>query len=88
MAFKEEKQIECFTSFGKPVFISPKSNAYINKPGYKISFDTEVVEVLIGIGVDGIAKLLIDKQSWEALNAGETVVITTNKEFNRKRIKQ
>lgn len=71
-------------SLGKEIKISPKSHAAINAPGFKTEFFVESVNVLIGIGKDHTADLIMTKEAWEALNNGEQVSITTLKEFKEK----
>ena len=73
-----------FDRLGAEVKISPKSNICINKPGYKQEFFVESVSVLIGIGKDHTADLIMSKSAWEALNKGEEISITTTKEFKQK----
>lgn len=70
-----------FGLLGREIKVSPKSNISINKPGYKIEFMEETVDVLIGIGKDNTAHLVMSKRAWEALKSGEQIDITTNKEF-------
>jgi len=68
-------------SLGKEIKISPKSFATINKPGFKTEFFVETINVCIGIGKNHTADLIMSKDSWEALNKGAEVHITTLKEF-------
>lgn len=73
-----------FGSLGREVKISPKANVTINKEGYKQEFFVESVSVLIGIGNDHTADLIMSRDSWEALKAGEEISITTTKEFKKR----
>ncbi len=68
-------EIERFTRFGKEIKISPKSNTTVNKVGFKTEFFVETVSVLIGIGKDHTADLIMSKDSWEALNNGAEIFI-------------
>lgn len=74
--------------FGRELKVSPKSNAVLNKVGYKSEFFVETVSVLIGIGDDYTADLVMTKGAWDAFVAGETINIDTVKEFNAKYIKR
>ena len=73
--------IKAIANLGKEIKISPKSHCTVNHPGYKMEMYVPSVCVTIGIGKDHTADLIMDVESWEALNAGEPVHITTAKEF-------
>ena len=77
-------KIQKMASLGKEIKISPKSHCTINHPGYKMEMAVPSVSVVIGIGKDHVADLIMDVEAWEALNAGEPIHITTLKEFNDK----
>jgi len=79
-------EIDGFTRLGKEIRISPKANITINKPGYTTEFYVETVNVVIGIGKDHTADLIMSKDAWEALNAGEPVNIITTEDFKKKYI--
>lgn len=83
---KNEKfqDIENFGTLGKEIKISPKSNINVNKPGYTVKYHVETVTLTIGIGKNHTAELIMGKDDWEALNKGEKIHITTNKEFKKK----
>ena len=73
-----------FGSLGRELKVSPKSHVTINKPGYKQEMFTESVTLLIGIGKDHTADIVMSKEAWEAFKAGEELEITTLKEFKEK----
>lgn len=73
-----------FVRFGKEIKVTPKANATINKPGFMAKFHGETVSVLIGIGKSHTADLIMDKEAWEALNAGEEISIDTTEQFKKK----
>lgn len=75
-------EIESFARLGKEIKISPKANITINKPGFKTEFFTESVNVVIGIGKDHTADLIMTKEAWEALQS-QPISITTVKEFKK-----
>lgn len=77
-------EIERFTRLGKEIKISPKANITVNKSGFKTEFFVESVNVLIGIGKDHTADLIMSKDSWEALNKGAKVNIETTEDFKKK----
>ena len=64
--------------------ISPKANITVNKAGFKTEFFVETVNVLIGIGNDHNADLIMSKDAWDALLKGEKIHITTTEEFKKK----
>ena len=80
------QEILKFQPLGKEIKISPKACITINKPGFKTEFFVETVNVLIGIGKDHTADLIMNTAAWEALKAGESIHITTVKEFSEKYI--
>lgn len=77
----QHNEISTFGSLGREIKISPKANITVNHPGYKIEFFVDTVTVLIGIGKDNTADLVMTKDAWEALKNGEAIDITTNKQF-------
>lgn len=81
-------EIKEFSSLGKEIKISPKAKINVNKEGYKTEYFVETIEVLIGIGKDYTATLIMSKEAYEALNEGELISITTNKEFQDKYFKK
>lgn len=70
-----------FAPFGRELKISPKSNVCINKEGHKAEFFVETVSVLIGIGNDYSADLIMTKDAWEDFVNGAEISIDTTKEF-------
>jgi hypothetical protein len=81
---KTEKQK--YERLGREIKISPKALIAVNPAGFKTEHFTPTVEVLIGIGKDHTAKLIMDTEALEALRKWEPIDITTAKEF-RKNIK-
>lgn len=77
-------EIEGMTRLGKEIRITPKANVTINKPGFKTEFFVPTVSVVIGIGDNHTADVIMSVDAWEALKAGEKVSITTTEEFKRK----
>lgn len=78
------KNPENFGALGKQIKIGAKSNISVNKPGYKCEWFVPTVEVLIGIGKDHTAHLLMDTDAWKALKKGSKIHITTVQEFKEK----
>ncbi len=70
-------------ALGKEIKISPKSHVTVNNPGYKTEFFVETVTLLIGIGKDHTADLVMTREAWDALNKGAKVDITTLKTFKK-----
>jgi len=79
-----EYEIEGLGRLGKEIKISPKANMTFNKPGFKTEFFVPSVNVLIGIGNNHTADLIMTVEAWEALNKGQEIHITTTEEFKRK----
>ena len=76
-----KSEIKGHVYFGRELKISPKSDATLNEPGFKSEYMQETISVLIGIGKDHTAELVMTKEAWEAFVAGEKVDITTVKQF-------
>lgn len=72
-----EYEIDGLGRLGKEIKISPKANITFNKAGFKTEFFVPFVNVLIGIGNDHTADLIMTVDAWEALNKGEEIHITT-----------
>lgn len=75
---------ENYGSLGRRIEIGSKAKVNKNKPGMKMEFFTPTVEVLIGIGKDHIAHLVMDEDAWLALLAGHDINIDTLKDFKEK----
>jgi hypothetical protein len=73
-----------FGSLGRELKVSPKSHITFNKAGYKHEFFVESVSILIGIGKDHTADIVMSKEAWEAFKSGEEISITTLKEFKER----
>lgn len=72
---------------GKRIEIGSTAHASVNKPGMKLEFFTPTIDVLIGIGDDHVAYLVMDVDAWEALKAGGKEGkqnITSLKQFTKK----
>lgn len=78
------QEISNHGSLGKELKISPKAHVMLNSPGYKQEFFVESATVLIGIGKDHTADLVMSKDAYEAFKSGEEIYVTTKKEFIRR----
>jgi len=79
-----QHEIEKFDRLGRELRISPKANICVNKPGYKTEFYVDTVSVMIGIGKDHVADLIMSKDAWVALNEGAEISIETTEDFKKK----
>ena len=68
---------------GKELRITPKAHILVMEPGFKVEYGVGIIEVLIGIGKDHTASLLMDIDAWEAFKRGEKVNITTTEEYKK-----
>ncbi len=84
VASATQYEIERFTRLGKEIKISPKANITVNKVGFKTEFFCETVQIIIGIGKNHTASLIMSKDSWEALNTGAKVHIETTEDYKKK----
>lgn len=72
-----------YGSLGTEIKISPKANISVNDQ-LSVAYHDTCVSITIGIGKDHTAELLMSEDAWKALNAGEEIDITTNKQFKEK----
>lgn len=77
------QQIENFGSLGKRLEIGARSKVAINKAGFTLTHYNPTVDVLIGIGKDYVARLIMDVEAWEALKNGEPIDIDTLASFRK-----
>ena len=75
------QHIENFGSLGKRLEIGARAKVSINKPGFSLTHYEPTVDVLIGIGKDHVARLIMDVGAWEALKNGEEIDIDTLASF-------
>lgn len=83
MKSETQKITQKTSCLGKEIKISPKTMITINSPGYRKTYYVESVEVLIGIGNNHTATLIMSKDAFDALQSGEKVDITTIQDFKR-----
>lgn len=76
-------QIKNFGRLGKEIKITPKTHISINKENFKIEWFEETISIIIGIGNDHCAHLVMSANAWEALKSGEKVSVTTTEEFKK-----
>jgi hypothetical protein len=73
-----------FKSLGKEIKISPKSHVMLVEKDYKLEYFTPTVSLIIGIGTDYNARLVMSQDAWKALKKDEEIHITSSKEFKAK----
>lgn len=69
---------------GKRIALGSKTHITKNKPGMKMEFFTPTMQVLIGIGKDHVAYLIMDEDAWKALNKGQKLDVETLTTFKEK----
>lgn len=79
-------EITHFDRFGKEIKISPKANAMFHPKGYKMEFFVDTVSVVIGIGNNHVADLVMSKAAWDDLQLGAKPSVETTEEFKKKYI--
>lgn len=77
-------ETDTFQRLGREIKVSPKANATISKNGFKLEIYMPTVNVVVGIGNNHVADLVMDVAAWEALLDGEEINITTTEEFKNK----
>jgi hypothetical protein len=71
-------------TLGRRIEIGSKSHITKNKAGMKAEFFTPTIELLIGIGNDHVAHLIMDEDAWVAFKKGQKTHINTLKDFTEK----
>ena len=61
---------------GVNIILPSMTMVSIHEGGYKITYYEDTVIVIIGIGKDNTAELIMSKRAWEALNPGARINIT------------
>ena len=77
-------EIENFGKLGKRIEIGSTSYLSVNKPGFKKEYFTPTIQLLIGIGKNHTATLVMDTDAWKALKEGQKVSITSLNKFKSK----
>jgi hypothetical protein len=70
-------------ALGVRIELGAKSHVKKNKPGMKVEFFVPTVDVLIGIGKDHVAHLIMDEEAWKVLKGGETISVQSFNEFKK-----
>lgn len=78
--------IEGFGKLGKEIKISPKANVVLNSAGFKTEFLVPTININVGIGNHHTMDVVMTVDAWKALQSGEPVIFTTEKEFKEKYI--
>lgn len=77
-------EIENFGRLGKRLEIGANAKVTVNKPGAGVKFHVPSIDILIGIGKDNVANLVMTVDDWEALKKGAEINIDTLKTFKKK----
>jgi hypothetical protein len=78
-----DQRISGSVRFGREMKISPKANATVNEPGFSTKFFVPTVSVLIGIGNDHSADLIMTVEAWRAFKSGQPIEITTTEQWKK-----
>lgn len=78
---EQRKEALNYGTLGKEIKLSPKTYISLNKAGYGIDFFTPTVDIVIGIGNDHVAYLIMPEDAWKALNSGDEINVTSLKDF-------
>lgn len=76
--------IEGFGKLGKEIKISPKANVVLNSAGFKTEFFVPTININVGIGNHHTMDIVMTVEAWKALQSGEPIIFTTEKEFKNK----
>jgi hypothetical protein len=69
---------------GRRMEIGSTAHVSINRPGMKHEWFVPTVEVLIGIGKDHVAYLIMDTDAWQAFKKNQKINIDSLKTFTSK----
>lgn len=76
MKAKTGKKVSVLTDkLGKEIIISENSLVIFNDAEYSVTYLVDTIEVLIGIGNDETASLIMTKEAWNDLKSGKTIHI-------------
>lgn len=81
-------EITHFGRLGKEIKITPKANASFHPIGYKMEFYVDTVSVVIGIGDNHVADLVMSQDAWNDLQNGEKIYVETTEDFKKKYLKK
>jgi len=81
---KYQQAISSIEPLGREFRISPSASACVNLPGYSTKIFVPSVSVVIGIGKDHSAELLMTVEAWEAFKSGEKLDISSCAEFKKR----
>jgi hypothetical protein len=68
---------------GRDITIPASANAVFNPAGLKINIPVESVSIIIGIGKDHTADLIMTKEAYNALREGAEVTTATMEEITK-----
>lgn len=71
-------------ALGKRIELGARSHITKNKSGAKYEFFSPTIELLIGIGNDSVARLIMDEDAWKDLKKGRKINITSLQSFKKK----
>jgi len=74
---------KAFVRFGAKIFVSPKSQAQLIGPGFKIEYDTESIVIPFEIENE-TGYVSMPKKAWDYLIAGKEANILTTEEYRKK----
>ena len=63
---------------GRRLEIGALAKADVYNPGRKTEYMTEIISVIIGIGKDNYAELVMSKVAWEAFIQGDEIYTDTH----------
>lgn len=77
------EQLEYRYDLGRDITIPASANAVFNPAGLKINIPVESVFIIIGIGKDHTADLIMTKEAYNALREGAEVTTATIEEITK-----
>ena len=84
---EETKLVENFGALGRAIRVGANSYVSLNKSGFGIKFHVPTVDLVIGIGKDHVAYLVMDRDAWAALKENQKIDITTLNNFQKQFVK-
>ena len=67
------RKIKYHGELGKKIIIPAKTGVSKNSAGFKQEWFVETISIIIGIGKDHTAELIMDLEAWEALKSGQEI---------------
>jgi hypothetical protein len=67
------RKIKYAGQLGKKIVFPANTGVQLNQEGFKQEWAVKTISIIIGIGRDNTAELIMDLEAWEALKSGQEI---------------